>query len=548
MGTNLELKHHKDFHRVQFQGLSMNQRNLVFALCCKVMNQEDNLLVFNISEMSSLSKLKKRKMSNKEMFDYLESLYNTLKKTSIKIKKENGVKIFSLFIDYESFEDEGKFQIKVNSSFRYMLNDIKEPFTIQNLEEYTNLKSGYSQLLYSLLKEWEKKKEHTFTIDEFRNDLGIPETYDFDIINKRVLNQILKELPPYFPNLKLEKIKTGKRVTSLKFTWSRKIEKIEPKKTDDVIDIITISEELNQVIEKAKKNRFIEKLLTIDNIEILTQMFQENDLVKGLLWAYKEVSQDVSSLNYLIKTIRTGIEKKEKKLIVKKSEDKQESIFDKTFQEIPLDFKEDEIENEKQEVENSIIKQKVTMDQYEELYKKYLEENQTEHNPYVRKSFELYSKIRYEIVEDEEDTKIEVIEDTYNHYLTEEMDRLAVITEISDNDLLNKMAKSILDKKYKVVPFEFSNPIHIGELDEAIKRDYTMEARLRYTERDHLNYLKYNENAINFADLDRNLLLSKSGKMLTGGALEARLEKIAKDLKKVIFYKNKIIGNMWETY
>lgn len=277
-------------------------------------------------------------------------------------------------------------------------------------------------------------------------------------------------------------------------------------------------------------------------------MFEENDLVKGLLWAYREVSQDVSSLNYLIKTIRTGIEKKEKKLIVKKSEDKQESIFDKTFQEIPLDFKEDEVENDKQEIENSIIKQKVTMDQYEELYKKYLEENQTEHNPYVRKSFELYSKIRYEIVEDEKDTKIEIIEDTYNHYLTEEMDRLAVITEIRDNDLLNKMAKSILDKKYKVVPFEFSNPIHMGELDEAIKRDCTMEARLRYTERDHLNYLKYKEEAINFADLDRNLLLSKSGKILTGGALEARLEKIAKDLKKVIFYKNKIIGNMWETY
>lgn len=66
MGTNLELKHHKDFHRVQFQGLSMNQRNLVFALCCKVMNQDDNLLVFNINEMSSLSKLKKEKCQIKK--------------------------------------------------------------------------------------------------------------------------------------------------------------------------------------------------------------------------------------------------------------------------------------------------------------------------------------------------------------------------------------------------------------------------------------------------------------------------------------------------
>lgn len=104
----------------------------------------------------------------------------------------------------------------------------------------------------------------------------------------------MKDLPKYFPNLK--------------------VEKIEPKKIDDMIDIIEIeiSEKLNQAIVKTKKNRFIEKLLTIDNIEILTQMFQENDLIKGLLWAYKEVRQDISTLNYLIKTIRTGVEKKKR--------------------------------------------------------------------------------------------------------------------------------------------------------------------------------------------------------------------------------------------
>lgn len=139
-----------------------------------------------------------------------------------------------------------------------------------------------------------KEKGAYFLIEDFRNDLGVPPTYDFDTISKRVLKPILEDLPKYFPNLK--------------------VEKIEPKKIDDMIDIIEIeiSEKLNQAIVKTKKNRFIEKLLTIDNIEILTQMFQENDLIKGLLWAYKEVRQDISTLNYLIKTIRTGVEKKKR--------------------------------------------------------------------------------------------------------------------------------------------------------------------------------------------------------------------------------------------
>ncbi|MGL5574391.1 replication initiation protein [Cetobacterium sp.] len=539
------IKYHNDVNNLRLGKFTDKETDIFFSIMFKSMNTIGNVVI-NFSELKNLIEGHR---SEQRLINNVRRLNLKLKTLVDEVRDKDGNYIaFSLFGDIATKPKERIIEIKIDDRFRNLINNLMGKFTEFDLKDLISLKSVYSKILFRLLKQWETKKEREIQINEFRELLAIPPKYRLSEIDKFVLAPIMLELPRYFPNLKLEKIKTGKRVTSLKFTWSRKIEKIEPKKTDDVIDIITISEELNQVIEKAKKNRFIEKLLTIDNIEILTQMFEENDLVKGLLWAYREVSQDVSSLNYLIKTIRTGIEKKEKKLIVKKSEDKQESIFEKTFQEIPLDFKEDEGENDKQEIENSIIKQKVTMDQYEELYKKYLEENQTEHNPYVRKSFELYSKIRYEIVEDEKDTKIEIIEDTYNHYLTEEMDRLAVITEIRDNDLLNKMAKSILDKKYKVIPFEFSNPIHIGELDEAIKRDCTMEARLRYTERDHLNYLKNNKDAINFADLDRNLLLSKSGKMLTGGALEARLEKIAKDLKKVIFYKNKIIGNMWETY
>lgn len=387
MENNLVLKHHKDFHRVQFQGLSINQRNLVFALCCKVMNQDDNLLIFNISEMSSLSKLKKRKMSNKETFQYLEELYNTLKKTSIKIKKENGVKIFTLFTDYESFEDKGTFQIRVNSSFRYMLNDIKEPFSLQNLKEYTNLKSGYSQLLYSFLKEWEKKKEYIFTMEEFREELGVPISYDIDTINKRVLSQVMKELPQYFFNLKLEKIKTGRKVTSLKFTWSKKQKEILDIKEAEIVEL-EISEQLNKAIEKAKKNRFIEKFLTLDNIEILTQMFQENDLVKGLLWAYKEVKQDISTLNYLIKTIRTGAEQKEIKIKVKKE------AIQEVEQKILFDEKE-----EFSQVDNldPIEKEKISPDKYEELYQKYLKENEIGHNKITRLGFDKSIGAKYEI-------------------------------------------------------------------------------------------------------------------------------------------------------
>lgn len=385
MESKLELKHHKDFHKVQFQNLTTIQRNLTLVLCYKLMNQESNLLEFDVKEIIEMTGYKPLKKGD-NIYKHLERTYDVLKNITIKIDKNNGVKKFVLFTVFETFEDTGKVKIKVNSEYRYLLNQVTTPFTLQNLIEYSGLKSNYSQLLYSLLKEWEKKKECIFTIEDFRNDLGIPLTYSIDTINKRVFKQIFKDLPPYFPNLKLEKIKTGKKVTSLKFTWTEKQKELLDINTAEVIEI-EISEQLNKAIEKAKKNRFIEKFLTLDNIEILTNMFQENDLVKGLIWAYKEVKQDISTLNYLIKTIRTGAEKKEIKIKVKKEkiqEIKQESLFD----------------------ENPPVIEKIDITQKDlnKKYQEYLKEIGLSDNLFLRKGFES----KYNVLEEKniQDTKI----------------------------------------------------------------------------------------------------------------------------------------------
>ena len=50
-----ELKHHKDFHGIQFQDFNVKERNLVFAFCYKLMNQESNLLEFDVKEISKIS-------------------------------------------------------------------------------------------------------------------------------------------------------------------------------------------------------------------------------------------------------------------------------------------------------------------------------------------------------------------------------------------------------------------------------------------------------------------------------------------------------------
>lgn len=436
------VKCHNDVNKINFSKFSVKELDLFFAICFKI--KELGVQEIKIS-FNDIKHLIKEIENPKRVKLYIDSLNKKLALLNYQIESSHNVfERIVLFTNFISNYNDNTLTIKVNDRFSYLFNNLIGNFNKFDLVEFIELKSVYSKNIFRVLKQWESLKIKEFKIEEFKEILSVPDSYTTSKFNEKVLKPIMEELPQYFPNLKLEKIKTGKKVTSLKFTWSGKVEKIEPKKSDDVIDIIEISEELNKTIEKAKKNRFIEKLLTIDNIEILTQMFQENDLVKGLLWAYKEVRQDVSTLNYLVKTIKTGAEKKEKKIVVKTSEEKQPNLFEKTFEEIPFNFEEEPKEKEVQ---------KISKEEYEKLYKKYLKENKIAHNKVTRLSFDNSIGFKYAVIETESQEKI---------YL----------------------------------------------LDE----------------------------------LPQEKLLSKSGKLLVGSALIARLEKLAKEMQISISHKDKIIS------
>ncbi|MCJ8343141.1 MAG: replication initiation protein [Cetobacterium sp.] len=392
MGKEI-IKYHNDMNKVSFAGFKEKELDLFFAICQKMKDKGANEIVFSFSDLRKLSQYSNR--SIERFYSDLDRVYKKMLELNLKYEDEKEIRRFVLFSRYIIKKDEQIIIIKASEDFEYILNKLIGTFTKFDLVDFVSLKSVYSKNMFKLLKQWESKKNIKYEVEVLREILGVPSKYTTSNFNDRVLKPIMDELPKYFNELCLEKLKTGKKVTHLKFTWiSRKEEIKEAEKIE-----IEISEKLNKAIQKVRKNRFLEKLLTIDNIEKLLKIFEENDLIKGLLWAYKEVRQDISTLEYLIKTIKTGIEKKEKKIIVKPTE-KIENIFDKIFEEIPLNLK-----NENQEIENSIIKEKITMDQYEKLYKKYLKEKNLTHNPFIRKAFDISNIGKYEIIEnnDEDD-------------------------------------------------------------------------------------------------------------------------------------------------
>lgn len=356
------VKYHNDMNSISLSGMTEKELNIFFSICFKMKNTGEEEILLSFSELKELSKGD----SNLPRFlNALKSTYTKLLTIPYFFKNEQGFGAFVLFNKYFVNEQEKTVKIKVSSDFKYLLNDFFGNYTKFDLLEFVSLKSIYSKNLFKVLKQWESKKEKKFEIEEFRSLMGVPIKYSTANFNDRVLKPIMQELPKYFSNLKLEKIKTGKKVTDLKFTWKIKKEVIEA----EVVEV-KISEKLSKAIEKAKKNRFIEKLFTDENIEKLISKFEEPVLIKGLSACYKDIQKDVKSLNYLIKAIETAAGKKTKKIVVEK---------EKTDQEKP----------------KSISKEKVLESEFIEIYKHYLMINGIEDNMFTKKAFAM----NYEIVD-----------------------------------------------------------------------------------------------------------------------------------------------------
>lgn len=540
MGNKL-VRYNNTLHSLDFSLMTLKERGLFFSLCFFLKEKGTNEVTLSFNELREVVNFSKTDTDS--FIKLIRNTYRKLLKITLAEEDENQIEETTIFSKYKILKSEKMVILKLNKDFEHILNKLENNYTEHELLEYTSLKSDYSQLTYAFLKKWNTTKKVKISILDFREKLGVPNSYDTSNFNRQVLKPIMEELPRYFPNLKLEKIKTGKKVTSLKFTWNGKVEKIEHSQNDNVIDIIEISDKLNKSIEKVKKNRFIAPLLTIDNIEILVEMFQEKDLIKGLDWSYKEIKQEIKSLNYLIKSIKTGMEQKEKKLVVKTVPHvvQEQEIKEEILKENNIDLEKD------QELKiTEIEKIKITKDEYKELYKKYLEKQKTNHTPFMRKTFDISNKDKYEIVEEiklaEEQNlnRIELTQEEFNKIKT------GIIFFIKLNK--GNYSKELLDEKYKIVEkVELDESVtnllklwHISddEILQGMSMGYSRKESIEIIIEDR----KQNNIIINFEKITEDKLLGKNNKKLVGGALIARLEKIARDENIKIQYKDKIIG------
>jgi len=227
---NEVVKYHNDLNTVSMRNWTAEEMNFFFTIISKVRDNGTEELEFDTGELKELSQF-----ADKHSQRWVDTMTNTADKISQLTYIERTterVSIMTLFQRFDIYPNERRMTVQVSPNFDYIVNRISANFTTYELSEFTQIKSTYAKSMYRILKQWRTIGKKEFKIEDLKKLLDMPDYYGPSHIDKNVLTPIKKELPCYFEDLKVKKVKANTRgtpVTGYIFTW-------KPEKTSGKFD------------------------------------------------------------------------------------------------------------------------------------------------------------------------------------------------------------------------------------------------------------------------------------------------------------------------
>jgi len=218
------VRYNNDLNGLKMRKWTAEEMNFFFAVIAKVRDKGTRLVIFNSDELKELSGFANRHKQRWE--DVIDSVATKVADLKYYERTEQRILIMNLFAYFEADIINKTIEVEVSSKFEYVVNKLLTNFTQYELEEFTNIRSTYAKTLYRLLKQWRTVGKKEFEINEFKEILDTPSSYRPSEIKRLILNPTLKQLSPYFKDLKIKTIKSNKRgnpVLVYEFTWKPEI-------------------------------------------------------------------------------------------------------------------------------------------------------------------------------------------------------------------------------------------------------------------------------------------------------------------------------------
>ena len=311
-----------DFNTVNLGDFTKNELNFLMAVLVKMYGKESNTVIFTFEELRKLSNW--RRKDKKEFINGLDSTNDKLMLKKIKMINESKKKKFILFPMFEIDEKEETLTVEISSHFINLLNNLKKDFTEFELENFTHLKSKYSQLIYKQLMQFKSTGNRIFKLKDFVEVISIPDSYcekkiddegneDIEIKisllktrildpTKKELEKILKDFNYNFKSLGKKVGKGRKKFTHIEFSF-KPISNLKNVYDDaEVIEIIESNNNENPIEETERIEILIEileeKIVAEENkINKLQEQIKEFKEKEYIDAADESINKDIE--NYL---------------------------------------------------------------------------------------------------------------------------------------------------------------------------------------------------------------------------------------------------------
>lgn len=275
----LAVKYHNDVNSVSLQKFTPKELDILMTIMSRMRDHGEDEITFTFDYLKRLVRWQERKQDTRTFALSLDRTYQKLIQCNIRIGDDRHWVRFVLFTRYAVDLDKQLISIRVNSEFRFVLNELSSNFTRFELEEFTGLKSSYTKEFYRRMKQFRSTGYWKVSFEEFKRLLDIPGGYLIRHIDAKVFAPIMAELSEKY-HLEIKKLyeKHGRgrpRVSGFEFTFDKS-------PLPELLE--TLPEEVQKPKQKPKKSqrdmKFYESRYRDRIIRIHDEKFQRYNYLK----------------------------------------------------------------------------------------------------------------------------------------------------------------------------------------------------------------------------------------------------------------------------
>ena len=234
-----------DLNAINLNGLSETQMNIFFTLLERLQYSQDNTIKIELNELYELAQIPLSTEFRKSILERLKVLQNYTFMYDPSPTKTAQLVILP-YLEIDSEQKIIKAEVMPQFKERYLTSDFgKGKWTRYDLMEFVYLPSTYTKTIYRFLKQWRTQGKWEISYNDFKDILGIPNSYKACDIDKQIIKPSIKVLSEIthtlfdtertpFENLKCEKIKKGRKIETLIFTFKPQYNK-EPQQKEQTI-------------------------------------------------------------------------------------------------------------------------------------------------------------------------------------------------------------------------------------------------------------------------------------------------------------------------